>query len=82
MYKHNPLPQTGWEKYLDKRLNIKNYIFTKRKRSTIGLWPVSYYVLGTKLTLYKAILKPVGCRIVASEANIEILQIYSQKFPE
>jgi len=73
--------------YLDRRLNWRRHIFTKRKQLGIQLRKM-YWMLGSmsqlsienKLLLYEAILKPIwtyGIQLwgTAANSNIEIIEI-------
>lgn len=89
------LPQTEKAKYLgmhlDRRLNWKDHIFTKRKQLGIKFSKLSWLIgrssklsLSSKLAVYKAILKPVwmyGVQLwgTASVSNLEILQRLQSK---
>ena len=89
------LPQSESAKYLglhlDRRLNWKTHIFTKRKQLGLKLSKL-YWLMGRKsklsldckITIYKTILKPVwsyGIQLwgTASVSNIEILQRFQSK---
>lgn len=89
------LPQSDTAKYLgihlDRRLNWKHHLFTKRKQLGIKLSKLYWLIgrrsklsLASKLTVYKVILKPVwtyGVQLwgTASASNIEILQRFQSK---
>jgi len=85
-----------WKKYLrlqlERRLNWRKHIFTKRKQLGIQLSKI-YWLLGSKsqlsienkLLLYKTILKPIwtyGVQLwgTASNSNMEILQRFQNKY--
>lgn len=89
------IPQTDQIRYLglhlDKRLTWKTHIFTKRKQLGLQIRKL-YWLIGrrsqlsltSKLTLYKALLKPIwtyGIQLwgTASHSNIEILQRFQNK---
>ena len=77
--------------YLDRRLNWRKHIFTKRKQLGLQLTKM-YWLIGrnsqlsteNKLLLYKTIIKPIwayGIQLwgTASNSNIEILQRFQSK---
>lgn len=89
------LPHADNAKYLgmhlDRRLNWKKHIFTKRKQLGLKLSKL-YWLIGrksklsleSKLTVYKVIIKPVwtyGIQLwgTASASNMEILQRFQSK---
>jgi len=78
--------------HLDRRLNWRRHIFTKRKQLGIQLskmcWMLgskSQLSIESKLLLYKAILEPIwtyGVQLwgTAANSNIEIIQTFQNKY--
>jgi len=89
------IPQTKDAKclgHLDRRLNWRKHIFSKRKQLGIQLGKM-YWLLGSKsqlsiknkLLLYKAILKPIWAYGVqpwdtVSNSNIKVLERFQNKY--